>query len=350
MTEEAEKLTYESAGVDINKADEMKRGLKDTLATNESRVMNAVGAFSSLFDISDLDGIHSPVLCLKMEEPGSKQLLAAQHGKLHTVGRDLINHLINDTIMNGGRPLAILDTIVCGKLDPNIATALIKEMVDACKEEGCTLVGGETSEQPRVLGDDVSILSAACVGIVDRSKIITGETITAGNKVYAVASNGAHTNGYTLIRSLLDKSPELAKEDVNGESFIEAVLTPHLCYNTPLQQIFKTITLNGLAHITGGGVRDNLARVLPKNVSAEVDLSRIQIPELFCVIQKAGDVPHDDMLRTFNCGVGMIFVAPEEASLAAAEVFNKSGFKAYQIGQVIEGNQTVITKNELSLT
>ena len=244
----AKKLTYKESGVDIDKADSLKAGLKETLSTPEARVLNSVGAFSSLYDLSAFPGITEPVLCLKMEEPGSKQLLASQHGRLPQVGTDLVNHLINDTIMNGGKPIAILDTVVCGKLDPDVVSALIKTMVEACKKEDCALVGGETSEQPRVLDEETYILSAACVGIVDKKKIVDGSTIEVGDQVYAVASNGVHTNGYTLIRSLIDKIPSLLETQVDGEPFIESVLKPHLCYNTPLQEIFEKRTLHGLSH------------------------------------------------------------------------------------------------------
>ena len=345
-----EPITYEKSGVDIDKADAMKRGLSETLRTSNQRVLNSVGAFSSLFDLSGFPGISEPVLCLKMEEPGSKQLLAAQHGRLAGVGRDLVNHLINDTVMNGGRPLAILDTIVCGELIGAEVAELIRVMAEAADEQECTLVGGETSEQPRVIDPGTYILSAACIGLVDKSKLITGETISAGDVVYSVASNGVHTNGYTLIRSLLDAQPDLAQVELDsGRSFIDEVLLPHRCYNTPLQTAFDHLQINGLAHITGGGVHDNLRRILPPAVDAQIDLGALQIPEVFRVIQARGDVPRDDMLRTFNCGVGMIFVASEEQAKEAARIFGEHEMASYPIGKIVAGSGQVQCAGQLAL-
>ena len=341
-------LSYASSGVDINKADQMKDGLKESLNHNSSRVLNSIGAFSSLFDISNLPNIKHPVLCLKMEEPGSKQLLAAKHGRLSSIGDDLVNHLINDTIMNGGAPLAILDTIVCGNLEPELVSSLISSMSKAAKSQDCYLVGGETSEQPRVIDDGTYILSAACVGIVDKSKIITGENIAPGQQIFAVASNGPHTNGYTLIRSLIDQQPEILTKSCNGETFLDAILMPHLCYNTPLQKIFQKTSLSGLAHITGGGVADNTKRILSSGVNAKIDLSLIKIPEVFSMIKTAGNVTREDMFRTFNCGIGMVFVGEESDCTIASDIFSKHGIDSYQIGEIADGNNAIDTSNELS--
>lgn len=343
------KLTYKDSGVDIDKADSLKSGLKKTLASQEKRVLNTVGAFSSLYDIAALEGISEPVLCLKMEEPGSKQLLAAQNGRLASVGEDLVNHLINDTVMNGGRPLAILDTIVCGKLNNEEVASLIATMVETCKREGCVLVGGETSEQPRVLNDGTYVLSAACIGIVDRKKIIDGSNIQPGDAVFAVSSNGVHTNGYTLVRSLLEKHPHLKDFALSsGESLLEAVLRPHRCYNTPLQRIFRETSLHGLAHITGGGIVDNTKRILPLHLSAEISLSLVQTLEEFSVIHQHGGVPKEDMLRTFNCGVGMVMIGTEEDCGRAAEIFETSDISAYQIGEITTGIGTVNLSGDIS--
>ncbi|NBW41191.1 phosphoribosylformylglycinamidine cyclo-ligase [bacterium] len=342
-------LTYRESGVDIDKADHLKSNLKDTLKTTESRVLNSVGAFSSLYDISNLEGISHPVLCLKMEEPGTKQLLAAQHGKLPSVGIDLVNHLINDTVMNGGRPLAILDTIVCGALENSVVEHLVKEMVIAANNEGCSLVGGETSEQPRVLESGRYILSAACIGVVDKEGIIDGSTIQAGDSIFAVASNGVHTNGYTLIRTLLEREPTLADVSVANGSLIEAVLTPHRCYNTPLQEIFSSLKLNGLAHITGGGIVDNTKRILPDSLDGLIDLSLVEVLEVFHVLQQAGNIPESDMLRTFNCGVGMIFIGQDDACKSSAAIFERHGMYSYKIGEIVPGSGNIQTTNSLNL-
>lgn len=342
-------LTYRESGVDIDKADLLKSKLKDTLETDQARVLNSLGAFSSLYDLGNLEGIPHPVLCLKMEEPGTKQLLAAQHGRLASVGRDLVNHLINDTIMNGGRPLALLDTVVCGTLENEVVQDLVAEMAAACNEEGCTLVGGETSEQPRVLEAGRYILSAACVGIVDKANIIDGAKIGVGDSIFAVASNGIHTNGYTLVRTLLEKDPQLAATSISGRSLLDIVLTPHLCYNTPLQEIFQSIKLHGLAHVTGGGIVDNTKRILPQSLDAVIDLSQIQVLEVFRVLQRAGNIPQEDMLRTFNCGVGMVFIGKHSTCVESVSIFQQHGMEAYQIGEVTEGTGACRTINGLTL-
>jgi phosphoribosylformylglycinamidine cyclo-ligase len=341
-------LTYRESGVDIDKADLLKSKLKNTLKTDQIRVLNSVGAFSSLYDLGNLEGITHPVLCLKMEEPGTKQLLAAQHGRLATVGRDLVNHLINDTIMNGGRPLALLDTVVCGALENDVVQDLVAEMARACNEEGCTLVGGETSEQPRVLESGRYILSAACIGIVDKSHIIDGTNIGVGDSIFAVAANGIHTNGYTLVRTLLEKDPQLAATSIEGRSLLDIVLTPHLCYNTPLQEIFQSIRPHGLAHITGGGIVDNTKRILPQSLDAVIDLSQVEVLEVFRVLRRAGNIPQGDMLRTFNCGVGMVFIGEHSSCVESANIFKQHGMKAYKIGEVTEGTGTCRTINSLS--
>jgi phosphoribosylformylglycinamidine cyclo-ligase len=347
------KITYRDSGVDIDKADDLKKGLKKTLQSEDSRVLNTVGAFSSLYDVQNLEGIEHPVLCLKMEEPGSKQLLAAQHGKLPQVGIDLIHHLINDTIMNGGRPLAILDTIVCGELENDVVAELVHEMAQAARREGCVLVGGETSEQPRVLSPQTYVLSAACIGVVERTQIIDGSSIVEGDVVYSVASNGVHTNGYTLLRSLLEKNPSLANLQVEESTFLEEALRPHRCYNSPLQRIFRSSNLHGLAHITGGGVVDNTQRILPAGVQAKIDLSTIKVPGIFSAIQDAGDVPHEDMLRTFNCGVGIVMIGSSTDCLKATETFADYGIESYPIGTIVSAKDAanegkVICEGQLS--
>lgn len=345
----SDSMDYKKAGVDIDTADQTKKQMSRSLRTENSRVLNSLGAFASLYDFSFPD-IPDPVLVLKMEEPGSKQLLAASHGRLATVGYDLVNHLINDTIMMGARPLAILDTIVCGKLEKEIVLELVEAMADACRREGCDLVGGETSEQPRVLPGGSYILSAASAGVVSRRKIIDGSKISEGDAVLAVASNGVHTNGYTMIRSLLEKDPELAERAVEGMTFLDAVLLPHLCYNSPLQAVFADVKVNGLAHITGGGIRDNTRRIMPEALDAFIDLEAVEVLPVFAEIQRAGNVPHDDMLRTFNMGVGLVIVAPDTSITQIQQLFSGFGFHAYQIGEIKKGSGMVHTTGQLDFT
>lgn len=344
-----EALSYAQSGINIDKADATKQEMKGSLESTNPRVMNTLGAFASLYDFH-FPEMESPVMVLKMEEPGSKQLLAAQHGKLASVGYDLINHLINDTIMMGARPLAIQDTIICGELEKDVVVALVDAMADACRKQGCDLVGGETSEQPRVIPNGSYILSAACVGVVDRPKIVDGSQINEGDVVLAVASNGVHTNGYTLVRSLLDRKPELAEMKVGDLSFVEQVLLPHLCYNLPLQDALKRDGIHGLAHITGGGIVDNLQRVLPRTVSTLIDLSQVEVLPIFQVIAQEGNVTHDDMLRTFNMGVGMIIVADKESVPFIQEAYQSHAHTVYPIGVIESGDGTVACDGKLAIS
>jgi len=333
-------LSYKDSGVDINEADETKRLMSSDLKTSNPNVLNSLGAFASLYDLSEA-GYRKPVLVTKMEEPGSKQLLAAQHNRLSDIGYDLVNHLINDLVMTGAKPLAIQDTIICGKLEKEKVLSLVKVMVEACRAQGCELVGGETSEQPRVIPNGSYILSAAAFGIVEKDKIIDDKNIQEGDTVLAVASNGVHTNGYTLIRSLLDRDPDLANKLVGEESFLNAVLKPHLCYNLPLQELFTGDSIHGLAHVTGGGVVDNLTRILPASVNAEINLGSIKVLPVFNTICQAGSVSAADMLRTFNMGVGMIVVAAQAETGSITRVMESMGHEAYQIGTIVAGHGKV---------
>jgi phosphoribosylformylglycinamidine cyclo-ligase len=330
-------MTYAQAGVNIDNADDTKRDMALQLETANPRVLNKLGAFGALIDGVFHDCAH-PVLVLKMEEPGTKQLLAAQHNRLPAVGYDLVNHLINDVVVMGARPIAVLDTIVCGALQKEVVLALVAAIAEACRVQGCDLVGGETSEQPRVLPAGSYILSAAAVGVVDKAKIIDGSAIQAGDVVVAVASNGLHTNGYTLVRSLLDADPALARRDVGGgESFLDAVLLPHTCYNHALQDLFKGVRVTGLAHITGGGIAGNLVRVLPPGVQATIACDEVNVLPVFKVIKDAAGCDDAEMLKSFNVGVGLTVVVRPTDLAATLQVFRQHGQHAYPIGTIDPG-------------
>jgi len=334
-------MTYEKAGVSISNADDTKRLMSKSLETTNPRVLNKFGAFGSLVDGVFSDCKH-PVLVLKMEEPGSKQLLAAQAKRLAGVGYDLVNHLINDVVVMGARPIAVLDTIVCGSLEKDVVVQLVAAVADACRAQDCDLVGGETSEQPRVLPSGSYILSAAALGVVDKEKIVDGSAIRPGDVVLAVASNGLHTNGYTLVRSLLDAHPSLASSEVSGgQSFLDAVLEPHTCYSRALQDLFKAVKVHGLAHITGGGIAGNLVRILPEGAHAEIDRSAIAVLPVFRTIREIGSVSDDEMLNSLNCGVGLTAIVRAEDVREATAVLEKHGHRTYPIGVVKPGKAHV---------
>ena len=336
----SQRLSYASAGVDIDQADAAKREMAKSMETNDPRVLNRIGAFATLIDAS-FPGIAHPVLVHKSEEPGSKQKLAFAHGRHRSVCYDMVNHLIDDIIVMGAEPVSIQDVIVCGTLEGTIASDLVDAMSDACRQQDCTLTGGETSVQPGVVPDGLYVLTASVIGVVDKDKIIDGGTIKAGDQVIVLASNGLHTNGYTLVRALLEQQPNLLERDVEGVSFLDAVLKPHTCYFQPLRDLFAAPEFHGMAHITGGGLQDNLNRVLPTDLNAQLDLNALEIPAIFRTLRSAGDLDDADMMRTFNMGAGMaLVIAPEAVEEIIAQLAAKD-CRAYRLGEIVPGEQEV---------
>ena len=341
------KLTYKKSGVDIDTANDTKRHMADILVSNNARVLNKVGAFATLFDGSFPKYRH-PVLVLKTEEPGSKQKLAFEYGSIETICYDLVNHLVNDAIVMGAKPLSVQDCIVCGKLEKTVVLNIVSALSAACKENGAVLTGGETSEQPGVVSAGTYILTASIVGIVEKDRIIDGARISEGDVVLALPSSGVHTNGFSLIRKLMETSPDILKEKVGGKTFIEAILTPHRGYYNALKDLFENDALTGLAHITGGGIQENLNRILPEGLGAQIDLSKIRILPIFSTLKEFGELEDVDMLRTFNMGVGMAAVVKKEFSEEAIAHIKSLGVEAYEIGTITQGNKTVEFTSQLN--
>jgi phosphoribosylformylglycinamidine cyclo-ligase len=224
----------------------------------------------------------------------------------------MINHLVNDIIVMGAKPLAALDTIVCGNAEKDTIKTLVKGVSDACKENDCSLVGGETSIQPLVVDHGVYILTSSIAGIVEKSKVIDGSAIEEGDTILAVASNGLHTNGYSLVRLLMEKKPQIKMDKIDGITFIEQIMKPHTPYYKAVKGLFRGSQIRGMAHITGGGIEGNLCRIIPDGLSAKIDLSKLRILNLFKYIRDNGNISDDEMLRTFNCGVGLILVTSQK--------------------------------------
>jgi phosphoribosylformylglycinamidine cyclo-ligase len=341
-------FSYASAGVDIDNADQTKREMARSLETNDARVLNKIGAFATLFD-GHFPEYQHPVLVLKSEEPGSKQKLAFAHGHYESVCYDLVNHLINDIIVMGAHPLSMQDVIVCGKLEKDVITRVVDAMAAACRAQECTLTGGETSEQPGVVPAGTYVLTASVVGVAEKSQIIDGSTIRAGDQVLAVASNGLHTNGYTLVRALLDAQPDLAEVDVEGERFLDVILRPHLCYYRAVRDLYASDALRGMAHITGGGVRDNLSRVLPADLDAQIDLGAFEIPAIFRTLHERGQLDSADMVRTFNMGVGLALVVAADSAEQTIQHLAAHDCHAYPIGAIVAGEKKVHYSGQLKL-
>jgi phosphoribosylformylglycinamidine cyclo-ligase len=342
-------LSYEKVGVSIDTADAAKLQMAKTMATKDPRILHRPGAFASLFDAS-FPGIKEPVLVLKTEEPGSKQKIAFAHNRPTSIAQDMIHHLIDDIIVAGAQPLAVQDCIVCGKLQKDTVTALVQAINDACRANDCFLIGGETSEQPGVLEAGLYILSSSIVGVVEKSKILDGRTIQPGDVVLAVPSNGLHTNGYSLVRALMAQHPNLINEQLTNEhgqteSFLDAILKPHTCYYNPFKGLFTDNVdggLHGIAHITGGGIAGNLNRILPTTLDAQIDAGKLRILPLFKKIKALGNVPDADMLKTFNCGIGMTIVCTPAATAPIIQHLAQHHLTAYEIGTIIpNGSATV---------
>jgi phosphoribosylformylglycinamidine cyclo-ligase len=341
------KISYKSAGVDIENADSAKQSMAKTLATNNPLVLNKVGAFASLVD-GKFEGYEHPVLVCKTEEPGSKQLIAFEHGRIKSICEDLINHLINDVIVMGAVPMFVQDLIVCGKIEKDTVSTLVKHMAEACAAQGAVITGGETSEQPGVLKPGTYVLGASCIGVVEKKKIIDGSAIKAGDTVLALASSGVHTNGYSLIRALIANDPSILKADVEGQTFLDAILTPHRCYFSVLKEFFGNVGLHGMAHITGGGIPGNLNRILPKNMNAMIDLNAIQILPVFGFIKEKSGNDDADMIKTYNLGVGMTIVVDPKSADSFMRDIKKNGVECYPIGSIqSEGSGTVEMKGEI---
>lgn len=332
--------------VNIDLANQTKKEMADAINTDDKNVLNRMGAFSSLYDAQFASYRH-PVLVLKTEEPGSKQLIASQYDRIENVSYDMINHLINDCIVMGAKPLTVQDAIICGKMESDIIKRIVRSISAACKAQDCLLTGGETSEQPGVISEGTYILTSSIVGIVEKDEIIDGSKIKEGDAVLSLRSSGVHTNGLTLVRTIMREHPEILEETVDGRSFIDAVLEPHRCYYLALRDLFGTVKISGLAHITGGGIRENLNRILPNTLDALIDLSAYEVSDLFKLLKRYGDVSDAEMLRTFNLGVGIALVADPAHVAEITAHLAKSGVACAPVGRIVKGGGTVQTEGAL---
>lgn len=337
---------YKKAGVDIDLANETKAEMASVINASNTRLLNKLGAFSALYDINFPDLKH-PVLVLKTEEPGSKQLLAFQYDRVESICYDMINHLINDCIVMGATPLTVQDAIICGKLEKDKVKRAVAAIAQACKEQGCLLTGGETSEQPGVLAAGTYILTSSIVGVVEKEKIIDGSKIGQGDVVLCLESSGLHTNGYTLIRKIMAERPEIIEHKIAGKSFVDLILEPHRCYYSALKDLFEKNVIKGMAHITGGGIKENLNRILPDNLTAEIDLATYQLLPIFRFLKEEFDLADSEMLRTFNMGVGLTLVTTVQQQAGIIDHLKKYGINTYAIGKIVPGCKEVILTNNI---
>jgi len=330
-------LNYKDAGVDIVAGNALVERIKPIAArTRIPGVMAGLGGFGSLFELP-LNKYKNPVLVSGTDGVGTKLKLAIDSGIHNTVGIDLVAMCVNDIIVQGAEPLFFLDYFATGKLDVNIAAAVIEGIGKGCELAGAALVGGETAEMPNMYADGDYDLAGFCVGIVEKSEMLDGSKVSAGDKLIGLASSGAHSNGYSLIRKIIERNQSSLDEPFDGKTLGETLLAPTRIYVKSLLSLIKQIPVHALAHITGGGLTENLPRVIPDNLNAKIDLNAWQFPAIFDWLQSNGNVSQADMLITFNCGVGMVICVAPEDEAATLNLLTELGETAFVMGEVVAG-------------
>ena len=332
--------TYADAGVDIDAANRATEKIKELARTTfNSRTLSEIGSFGGMFD-GAFPHMREPILVASADGVGTKLKIAFATGVHNTIGRDLVNHCVNDILVQGARPLFFLDYIATGKLSPETITGIIEGITTGCRDNGCVLLGGETAEMPGFYADGEYDVAGFIVGVVDRAKVIDGKTIAAGDIVLALPSVGLHTNGYSLARQLFFETllykPDTFVDEL-GETVGDALLQTHLSYLGALGPLLDSGVIKGLAHITGGGLLENIPRILPAETAVEIKGGSWPVLPVFEVMQRAGHIAETEMLRTFNMGVGMVIVC---AAGDAAEIQNAIK-PCYEIGRVTHGDRDV---------
>jgi phosphoribosylformylglycinamidine cyclo-ligase len=338
-------MTYRDAGVDIDAQDEALRRIKSMLsATRTQGVLADLGSFGGMF-APDLNGVAEPVLVASCDGVGTKLKVAFMTGVHDTVGRDLVNHCVNDILVQGAFPLFFLDYVATGKLSPSVLAAIVQGVADGCRENGCALLGGETAEMPGFYADGEYDVAGFVVGLVDKKRVLDGRTIVPGDWLYALPSAGLHTNGYSLARKIFfdaaghvpgDRIPELPA------TIGETLLAEHRSYLRALRGALDGGLVRGLAHVTGGGLTDNVPRILPKNVDARIERGTWPLLPVFAALQRLGRVADDEMYRAFNMGVGMVCVIDPAKAAAFEAHLDAAGERHFRIGAIAPGTGRVV--------
>lgn len=330
----SQSLSYRDAGVDINAGDSLVERIKPfAKRTMRPEVLGDLGGFGALVEISQK--YRHPVLVSGTDGVGTKLKLAFEWDQHDTVGIDLVAMSVNDILVQGAEPLFFLDYFACGKLDVERAAAVIKGIAAGCEQSECALIGGETAEMPGMYPDGEYDLAGFAVGVVEKEQVINGRSIVAGDVVLGLASNGIHSNGYSLVRKIIERAqPELDAEFNQGKTLRQAIIAPTRLYVKPILAALKQFTIKGMAHITGGGISENVPRILPENTVAAIDSQSWPLPKLFQWLQQAGNVEIQEMYRTFNCGIGMVLVVNAEDADAIQKFLQQQGETVYQIGRI----------------
>jgi phosphoribosylformylglycinamidine cyclo-ligase len=325
-------ISYRDAGVDMEAGDALVEQIKPyAKRTMRPEVLGGIGGFGSLFEVPKK--FKNPVLVSGTDGVGTKLKLAFQLNKHDTVGIDLVAMSVNDILVQGAEPLFFLDYFACGKLEVGTAAEVIKGIAAGCEQAGCALVGGETAEMPGMYPAGEYDLAGFAVGAVEKNAIINGSTIAEGDVVLGLASSGAHSNGYSLIRKLIERSGISMDSDFYGKPFRDVVMAPTRIYVKPLLKLIAAMPVKGMAHITGGGITENIPRALPEGLTAEIKKDSWKMPPLFSWLQEQGNITADEMYRTFNCGIGMVVVVAKKNAEAAKAMLTKDGEQVWTIGQ-----------------
>ena len=330
-------LTYKDSGVDITKGNQLIEKIKPIAkSTMRPEVLAGLGGFGAMFEIP-LDKYKNPVLISGTDGVGTKLMVAEMLNKHDTIGIDLVAMCVNDLIVQGAEPLFFLDYYATGSLNPDIATSVIEGIGEGCRQSGCSLIGGETAEMPGMYKGEEYDLAGFCVGIVEKDHVIDGSKVNEGNHIVALGSSGPHSNGYSLIRKVIEKTTPTIKQ-------LDSLIEPTKIYVQSILSLTNTLPVHAISHITGGGLLENIPRVLPENLAARLDSNSWDQPEIFKWLQIQGNIDTTEMYRVLNCGVGMIVIIPKESSTATIKHLTDCGEKAWLIGEIIAstGEQVII--------
>ncbi len=331
-------LTYKDAGVDIDAGNALVERIKPLVArTQRPEVLAGIGGFGGLFALPP-NRYREPVLVSGTDGVGTKLMLAQTLGKHGTIGIDLVAMCVNDILVQGAEPLFFLDYFACGKLDTDVAGDVVAGIAEGCMQAGAALIGGETAEMPDMYAPGEYDLAGFAVGAVERSEMLDGSGIREGDAIVAIASSGPHSNGYSLIRKVLERAPGAM---IDGVPAAERLLAPTKIYVKPVLALMQAVSVKGLAHITGGGITENIPRILPAGLDAEIDTATWQQGHVFDFLQEQGNIETHEMRRTFNCGIGMVVVVNANNTDNTISVLAENGETAWRVGRVVAGTQAV---------
>ena len=337
-------IDYRASGVDIDAGNETVRRIRSLAkSTFTPGVLSDIGSFGGLFALNR-ERYAEPVLVASTDGVGTKLKVAFMTGRHDTVGADLVNHCVNDVLVQGAEPLFVLDYLATGRLSPDVAEQVITGVARGCRENGCALLGGETAEMPGFYADGEYDIAGTIVGVVDKAKIIDGRSIVPGDALIGLPSAGLHTNGYSLARSVMFDLCGLKVDAVVPELGItpgDALLAPHRSYLNAMRPLLAAGLVKGMAHITGGGITENLPRTLPAGCAADIDRKSWTVPPIFTFLQKRGGIAEDEMLRAFNMGVGLVVCVDASASARAVDVLKGTGEDPILLGHVVPGDRSI---------